>query len=214
MKRLWQAIPLGMSRRVRRELRPSSSLPCSQPLRAGDVVTVKGSNGSRTGQHRRSAEGALRAAPHAVDEPGRKLAPMLAWLSEYSSTFSRPERLPIHHLPHRRRDGDGAALRVLVRPADHPCLRIKQGKGQPIRADGPQRTSSKKRHADHGRADDPVRLLFSTLLWANLTNLYVWVVLLVTLGFGAIGFYDDYLKVTKQTHKPAFAAARGSCSRP
>ncbi len=44
-------------------------------------------------------------------------------------------------------------------------------------------------------------VLFSSLLWANLTSGYVWVVLLVTLGFGAIGFYDDYLKVTKQTHK-------------
>ena len=44
-------------------------------------------------------------------------------------------------------------------------------------------------------------LLVSTLLWADLANAYVWVVLLVTLGFGAIGFYDDYLKVTKQSHK-------------
>src|SRR5919107_211645 len=43
--------------------------------------------------------------------------------------------------------------------------------------------------------------IISTLLWANLLNPYVWVVLLVTVGFGAIGFYDDYLKVTKQSHK-------------
>jgi len=44
-------------------------------------------------------------------------------------------------------------------------------------------------------------VLISTLLWANLENHYVWVVLFVTVGFGAIGFYDDYLKVTKQSHK-------------
>src|SRR5215216_4824993 len=44
-------------------------------------------------------------------------------------------------------------------------------------------------------------VLVSALLWANLANRYVWVVLLVTVGFGAIGFYDDYLKVTKQSHK-------------
>jgi phospho-N-acetylmuramoyl-pentapeptide-transferase len=44
-------------------------------------------------------------------------------------------------------------------------------------------------------------VLVSTLLWANLANHYVWVVLFVTVGFGAIGFYDDYLKVTKQSHK-------------
>ena len=36
----------------------------------------------------------------------------------------------------------------------------------------------------------------ATLLWANLSNWYVWIVLFVTLSFGAIGFYDDYLKVT------------------
>jgi phospho-N-acetylmuramoyl-pentapeptide-transferase len=44
-------------------------------------------------------------------------------------------------------------------------------------------------------------LIVSTLIWANLANRYVWIVLLVTVGFGLIGFYDDYLKVTKQTHK-------------
>jgi phospho-N-acetylmuramoyl-pentapeptide-transferase len=43
-------------------------------------------------------------------------------------------------------------------------------------------------------------IVVSTLLWANLSNRYVWIVLGVTLSFGAIGFYDDYLKVTKQTH--------------
>jgi phospho-N-acetylmuramoyl-pentapeptide-transferase len=43
--------------------------------------------------------------------------------------------------------------------------------------------------------------LVAILLWANPRNLYVWVVVLVTIGFGAIGFYDDYLKVTKQSHK-------------
>ena len=43
-------------------------------------------------------------------------------------------------------------------------------------------------------------LVVSTLLWANPLNPYVWIVLAVTLGFGFVGFYDDYLKVTKQTH--------------
>src|SRR3978361_1473088 len=43
-------------------------------------------------------------------------------------------------------------------------------------------------------------VLFSTVLWANPANPYVWIVLGVTLCFGAVGFYDDYLKVTKQTH--------------
>ncbi len=43
-------------------------------------------------------------------------------------------------------------------------------------------------------------ILGSCALWANLSSVYVWVVLMVTVGFGAIGFYDDYLKVTKQSH--------------
>ena len=47
----------------------------------------------------------------------------------------------------------------------------------------------------------PAGVLISTLLWANLENHYVWIVLFATVGFGAIGFYDDYLKVTKQSHK-------------
>ena len=40
----------------------------------------------------------------------------------------------------------------------------------------------------------------ATVLWANPANPYVWIVLGVTLAFGLVGFYDDYLKVTKQTH--------------
>ncbi|MDO9306992.1 MAG: phospho-N-acetylmuramoyl-pentapeptide-transferase, partial [Mesorhizobium sp.] len=43
-------------------------------------------------------------------------------------------------------------------------------------------------------------IIGSTLLWANLSSIYVWVVLFVTVSFGAIGFYDDYMKVTKQSH--------------
>ena len=57
-------------------------------------------------------------------------------------------------------------------------------------------------------------LIVSTLLWANLDSPYVWIVLFVTVGFGAIGFYDDYLKVTKQstTAFPAGAARSANSS--
>ena len=44
-------------------------------------------------------------------------------------------------------------------------------------------------------------IVVSTVLWANPRNPYVWIVLAVTLGFGLVGFYDDYLKVTRQTHR-------------
>src|ERR1700761_6369966 len=82
---------------------------------------------------------------------------------------------------------------------DH--LRLRQGKGQPIRDDGPKsHLLTKKGTPTMGGLMILSGLLVSTLLWANLRNPYVWVVLLVTLGFGFVGFYDDYLKVSKQTH--------------
>ena len=80
-------------------------------------------------------------------------------------------------------------------------LRLKQGKGQPIREDGPQsHLVTKKGTPTMGGLMILSGLLVSTLLWANPANPYVWVVLGVTMCFGLIGFYDDYLKVTKQTH--------------
>ncbi|MEH6950054.1 phospho-N-acetylmuramoyl-pentapeptide-transferase [Nitrobacter sp. NHB1] len=80
-------------------------------------------------------------------------------------------------------------------------LRLRQGKGQPIRADGPQsHLVSKKGTPTMGGLMILSGLVVSTVLWANPLNPYVWIVLAVTLGFGFIGFYDDYLKVTKQTH--------------
>ena len=80
-------------------------------------------------------------------------------------------------------------------------LRVKQGKGQPIRADGPEsHLVTKKGTPTMGGLMILSGLLVSTLLWANLANPYVWIVLAVTLCFGLVGFYDDYLKVTKQTH--------------
>ena len=80
-------------------------------------------------------------------------------------------------------------------------LRIRQGKGQPIRDDGPQSHLAKRGTPTMGGLMILSGLIVSTLLWSNLGNPYVWIVLLVTVSFGAIGFYDDYLKVTKQSHK-------------
>jgi phospho-N-acetylmuramoyl-pentapeptide-transferase len=79
-------------------------------------------------------------------------------------------------------------------------LKIKQGKGQPIRTDGPQRHIVEKQGTPTmGGLMILSGIFVATLLWADLSNLYVWAVLFVTLGYGAIGFYDDYLKVTKST---------------
>ena len=80
-------------------------------------------------------------------------------------------------------------------------LRLKQGKGQPIRLDGPQsHLLTKKGTPTMGGLMILSGLLVSTILWANPMSPYVWIVLGVTLSFGLIGFYDDYLKVTRQTH--------------
>src|SRR5690606_23523799 len=87
-------------------------------------------------------------------------------------------------------------------------LRIRQGKGQPIRTDGPQSHLTKKGTPTMGGLMILSGLLVSTLLWANPMNPYVWIVLGVTLAFGLIGFYDDYLKVTKQTHNGISGRAR------
>jgi phospho-N-acetylmuramoyl-pentapeptide-transferase len=84
-------------------------------------------------------------------------------------------------------------------------LRLRQGKGQPIREDGPKsHILTKKGTPTMGGLMILSGLFVSTLLWANLRDPYVWIVLGVTLGFGMVGFYDDYLKVTKQSHN-AFA---------
>jgi phospho-N-acetylmuramoyl-pentapeptide-transferase len=79
-------------------------------------------------------------------------------------------------------------------------LRIRQGKGQPIRDDGPQSHLAKRGTPTMGGLMILSGLVVATVLWANPRNPYVWIVLAVTLGFGFVGFYDDYLKVTKQTH--------------
>ena len=79
-------------------------------------------------------------------------------------------------------------------------LRVRQGRGQPIRADGPQTHFKKAGTPTMGGLMILSGILVSALLWGNLTSIYIWTVLFVTIGFGAIGFYDDYLKVSKQSH--------------
>ncbi|TNE33629.1 MAG: phospho-N-acetylmuramoyl-pentapeptide-transferase [Alphaproteobacteria bacterium] len=83
-------------------------------------------------------------------------------------------------------------------PAVIRWLKSKQHRGQPIRDDGPQsHIVAKQGTPTMGGFLILIALAVGTLLWADLSNIYVWVVLLVTLGFGAIGFIDDYLKVSR-----------------
>ncbi|MDQ0315311.1 phospho-N-acetylmuramoyl-pentapeptide-transferase [Amorphus orientalis] len=93
-------------------------------------------------------------------------------------------------------------LVFLFGPRIIASLRLRQGKGQPIRADGPaSHLMTKKGTPTMGGLMILFGLLAATLLWADLSNPYVWIVLFVTLSFGLIGFYDDYLKVTKATDR-------------
>src|SRR5690606_26068507 len=93
-----------------------------------------------------------------------------------------------------------ALIVFLFGPAIIDSLRIRQGKGQPIRADGPQTHFKKAGTPTMGGLMMLTGIVGSVVLWGNLSSTYVWVVMLVMLGFGMIGFYDDYLKVTKQSH--------------
>ena len=180
-------------------------------IRAGDVVMVKGSLGSRmapivkalqrvypnplpTLPRLRGRVGRRQKRPHKVDA-------MLYWLVDLSDKLSVLN--VFRYITFRT---GGAVITALLfvfmfGPNIIDRLRLFQGKGQPIRIDGPQ---------SHivGKAGTPTMgglmilsgMLVSTLLWANPANPYVWVVLGVTLSFGFVGFYDDYLKVKKQTH--------------
>jgi phospho-N-acetylmuramoyl-pentapeptide-transferase len=126
---------------------------------------------------------------------------MLFWLTELSDKISV---LNVFRYITFRTGGamaTGFLVVLLFGPAIINLLRLMQGKGQPIRADGPQSHLVTKRGTPTmGGLMILSSLIVSTLLWANLSNRYVWIVLGVTLGFGLVGFYDDYLKVTKQSH--------------
>ncbi|MFZ5721126.1 MAG: phospho-N-acetylmuramoyl-pentapeptide-transferase [Pseudomonadota bacterium] len=79
-------------------------------------------------------------------------------------------------------------------------MRAKQGKGQPIRAEGIERHIVEKAGTPTmGGVMILAGLFAGTLLWSDLTNVYVWAVLIVTAGYGLLGFMDDYAKVTRQT---------------
>jgi phospho-N-acetylmuramoyl-pentapeptide-transferase len=99
----------------------------------------------------------------------------------------------------------GAVLTALfvafvIGPALIRWLKQKQGKGQPIREDGPQRHILEKQGTPTmGGLLILLPTVVSTLFWADLENIYVWIILLVTVGYGLLGFADDYLKVSKRS---------------
>ena len=92
------------------------------------------------------------------------------------------------------------------------ALRSRQGKGQPIREDGPESHIIQKAGTPTmGGLMILLAVVISTLLWADLSNPFLWTIFFVTVGFGAIGFYDDYLKVSRQSHKGFSGKVRLAC---
>ena len=137
---------------------------------------------------------------------------MLTWLADFSHLFS-PFNL-FRYLTFRTIGAAGTGLFFVFffGPTIISALRLKQGKGQPIRLDGPQsHLLTKKGTPTMGGLMILSGLIVSALLWANLESPYVWIVLFVTIGFGAIGFYDDYLKVTKQSDRGFSGRLRLAC---
>jgi phospho-N-acetylmuramoyl-pentapeptide-transferase len=90
---------------------------------------------------------------------------------------------------------------LVIGPKFIGWLRVRQGKGQPIRDDGPKTHLAKVGTPTMGGLMILTSVTISLLLWMDLSNRYTWACLFVTLGFGLIGFMDDYDKVTKRSHK-------------
>jgi phospho-N-acetylmuramoyl-pentapeptide-transferase len=90
---------------------------------------------------------------------------------------------------------------LLIGPKFIGWLRIRQGKGQPIRSDGPVSHLAKRGTPTMGGLMILTSVSVAMFLWMDLENSYVWACMFITVGFGLIGFLDDYDKVKKRSHK-------------
>src|SRR5512139_2005943 len=97
---------------------------------------------------------------------------------------------------------------LLIGPRFIGWLRVRQGKGQPIREDGPQTHLAKRGTPTMGGLMILASVTIAMLLWMDFSNRYLWACLFITVGFGLIGFLDDYDKVTKRSHKGVSGKAR------
>ncbi len=126
---------------------------------------------------------------------------MLFWLADYfdyAGLFNL-----FRYLTFRAGAAVGTALLIgmVIGPKFISMLRVRQGKGQPIRDDGPQTHLAKVGTPTMGGLMILTAITISMLLWMDLSNVYLWACLTVMLGFGLVGFMDDYDKVTKRSHK-------------
>jgi phospho-N-acetylmuramoyl-pentapeptide-transferase len=133
---------------------------------------------------------------------------MLYWLAEHFD-FAGFLNL-FRYLTFRAGAAVATALVIgmLIGPRFINMLRLRQGKGQPIRDDGPQTHLAKVGTPTMGGLMILTSITIAMLLWMDLKNIYVWACLAVMIGFGLVGFMDDYDKVTKRSHKGVSGKAR------
>lgn len=123
---------------------------------------------------------------------------MLYWLAEYLQEYVRSFAV-FRYLSLRAILGVLTALGISLLLGPWVIRRLNEMRiGQSVRTDGPQTHLSKSGTPTMGGALILSAIFISTLLWADLNNRYVWVVMLVTFAFGAIGWVDDYRKVIKR----------------
>jgi phospho-N-acetylmuramoyl-pentapeptide-transferase len=92
-------------------------------------------------------------------------------------------------------------LGLVIGPKFIGWLRVRQGKGQPIRDDGPLSHLAKRGTPTMGGLMILTSLTVAMLLWMDFSNRYLWACMLITVGFGLVGFLDDYDKIKKKSHK-------------
>ncbi|MFL2518112.1 MAG: phospho-N-acetylmuramoyl-pentapeptide-transferase [Candidatus Azotimanducaceae bacterium] len=123
---------------------------------------------------------------------------MLLWLTEYLSEYVRGFAV-FQYLTFRTMVSVVTALSMSLLIGPVMIARLARAQiGQTIRDDGPSSHFSKAGTPTMGGALILVILVITTLLWGDLTNRYVWLVILVTLSFGVIGWVDDYLKISRK----------------
>ena len=154
-------------------------------VRPGDAVLVKASN----------SVGLAKLVERIAKEP--RMLYVIAEQLGFPGIFNL-----IRYISFRAGAASATALIIglLLGPKFISWLRVKQGKGQPIREDGPQSHLAKRGTPTMGGLLILTSVAISVLLWMDLTNPYVWACLLVTAGFGLIGWLDDYDKVRKAHH--------------
>ena len=102
-------------------------------------------------------------------------------------------------------------ISFIIGPRMIAKLKSLQGSGQPIRNDGPETHFKKAGTPTMGGLMILISVTVSTLLWADLANPFIWIALLVMVGFGMIGFGDDYLKLTKKNPKGLSGKGKLAC---